>query len=483
MINQQKPRWIERPTFFRRLEGETSLARILWNLLIVVALFFVNKFGAAGNVVFCLVTTFMVVYRGENILKIFILWCFISYANEFLIDKTNILGIWKFLLIMICGIRVSYEAYKKQVMMLNMRHIYALFAFGICCMIMALINQYLVVISVLKTASFVFGVYVLLLAGKTYKSSGRALVEWVLAIAIFFVLINIMAYVTGIAEVYVRRGEEVVAPTGIPGATSHPQALGTMSALLTMFCGGIYLFTPYRPRWLVASLCVAVLVICYLSAARTGLFSAIMTLGIAIVMSMSMSPWTRKKFRVKVTPAQVVVVGILLGVLVVFLDVLQEGEIMSKAERFIVKRGEAQESAIDTVFASREALIEFSWDNFLNSPLIGIGFGISYTPGFAERAGVFSAPTEKGFLPTAILEETGVVGTFFFLFFIVTLYRYFLLSKNLLAVVMLSGALIISLGEMILFSFGGLGLLVWSMVGASLIIGRSYSLSPRIKKF
>jgi hypothetical protein len=457
-----------------------SLLKIGLNLLLITGLYFVNLWETVGNAIFCAALIIMVMCSGNNVIKVLILWCFILFANGYLIHKGILLSYLKFVILFLCGLRVAFDAYRKNLSLKNISYLYALLAFGLCCSLLAFVNDYMLEVSLLKIGSFIYGAGTLLLAGRVYKQSGKSLVEWILAIAIFFIAVNILSYGMGIANVYVKGVDEVVAPTGIPGATSHPQTLGTISSTLATFCFGLYLFAPYRLRWLSGGLSLVMLFICYLSAARTGLFAAVLSMGMAGVLAIAITVRKprHKLYYVGLSSLQLVLIGGLFAIFTLFYDAYRDGDISRQVIGFILKSGRhsgMDTVTVDNVFASREALIAFSWDNFMNQPLTGIGFGISYSGGFAERATLFSAPTEKGFLPTAILEETGIIGTALFLLFIYMLARHFWRSGNLFAMLLLTVVLLINMGEMVMFSFGGLGMFLWSMVAACMVIGDIYA--------
>lgn len=76
-----------------------------------------------------------------------------------------------------------------------------------------------------------------------------------------------------------------------------------------------------------------------------------------------------------------------------------------------------------------------------------------------------SATVEKGFMPTAVLEETGVLGAVLILvllaFLVVPVARY----GDIVAFWILSTALLLNFGEMIFFTMGGNGLYLWIVMG------------------
>ena len=116
-------------------------------------------------------------------------------------------------------------------------------------------------------------------------------------------------------------------------------------------------------------------------------------------------------------------------------------------------------------------LIERSWSIFLDQPLMGIGFGTSLDPYFIAKATLFSAPTEKGFLPTALLEEVGIFGALCFMIFLFAFFAHYWKARNIIALGMMVALLLLNFGEMMFFAMGGMGLYCWSMVGAGIALG------------
>jgi hypothetical protein len=79
-----------------------------------------------------------------------------------------------------------------------------------------------------------------------------------------------------------------------------------------------------------------------------------------------------------------------------------------------------------------------------------------------------SAPVEKGFLPTAILEEVGIPGALGFLgLFLTLLYRVYRTGDQPWAAVLLT-SIFVNLGEALFFSLGGLGLYFWIWIGLAI---------------
>jgi hypothetical protein len=133
---------------------------------------------------------------------------------------------------------------------------------------------------------------------------------------------------------------------------------------------------------------------------------------------------------------------------------------------YISKSGRADvDNLLSAYQVSRAVLFEPMIANISENPILGIGFGIASdsTAMNVVRDPLFgiaiSAPVEKGVMPLAILEEVGVVG-----FILVAIWILFLLRRaaanGIASFLVVTTMLLINLGELVLFSPGGMGMLM-----------------------
>ena len=146
---------------------------------------------------------------------------------------------------------------------------------------------------------------------------------------------------------------------------------------------------------------------------------------------------------------------------------LATGRVSSGVSEFVLKGG--QGSVSESFEASRGGLVSSQLRNFMASPWIGHGFGVfaegDPTPGVRTFMGIpVSAPVEKGVLPTAVLEETGVIGFLCFAWLIYALIAPVWRRAPHPIVAMLIACLFVNLGEAILLSPGGMGLHIWLLI-------------------
>jgi hypothetical protein len=132
---------------------------------------------------------------------------------------------------------------------------------------------------------------------------------------------------------------------------------------------------------------------------------------------------------------------------------------------------------------TRGAQITNDFDIIAEHPLLGYGFGVSpgsegyLDPNTVQLWGVpLSAPIEQGFLPLATIAQIGVVGSLFILAFLFSMYRSARRSSAEDAGLFVA-VIGVNFGEMIFFSFGSMGGLVWVML-VFLAVNGSMSGSP-----
>ena len=118
----------------------------------------------------------------------------------------------------------------------------------------------------------------------------------------------------------------------------------------------------------------------------------------------------------------------------------------------------------EAMTASRMGLIESSLYDFKKNPVFGMGFQTieDHPRLLAEgRISIFSAPIEKGVLPTMILGEAGLVGAGVFLCWLLVFIS-ICRRKNYTCTICLMGVMLTSnLGEATFFSPGGTGGILW----------------------
>lgn len=261
-------------------------------------------------------------------------------------------------------------------------------------------------------------------------------------------------------EGYLRNG------TGFQGALNHPQAFGSAMALLGAWSVG-RLLGEKRPSWFLLGVAALCLVLVVLSEARTG--------GLALVFGVTVAalvvPFLAGKRVSSVLPGlksrrfQVVAFVALAAAIVM------GSFLVSVAEEFIAKSGRANVTGLMEAYeVSRGGLMDTMTDNIRRDPWRGIGFGVASDPYLMTitRDPVLGLPVgaaiEKGVMPLAVLEEGGILGFVLVAFWMWTVLR--LSARGGIApLAVVITILLVNMGEAVLFSPGGMGLLQLILVG------------------
>lgn len=326
-----------------------------------------------------------------------------------------------------------------------------LLAFFAVILVFSLLTSQMPIVSAFKLISFTVGV------GTVFTAFHRTLhlrdywLAWFFTLSIFIVLTS--APLAGTSLGYERGA-------GFQGILSHPQTFGPISATIASFLTGLCLFHQNRSKLVMISAVLAWTGL-YGSQSRTALLAAI--LGLAIVVGVGLfktQSWQLQIKRVATSLGTMVAAVVGLAFIAIFWSNVQ-----SAIVGFLLK-DEGQASVVASLEDSRGGLIERSMSNFYSAPITGIGLGV---PSDASRArvetGAFGLPVgasvEKGFMPSAVLEETGIVGAILVVLMIGYLIWPVIHGAPLALFWMLLTSLLVNFGEMVFFSVGGMGFYFW----------------------
>jgi hypothetical protein len=450
------------------------------NMGVILLLFCVNKLGELGNLISLGLLAVIAIQSTSGALKALSMLGLVIMGNPFIAEKTIILTYFRFPLLGLAGARILFDVVSKRPDLMRLSFLNGLLLFGGVCVIIAPVNGYFTGVAVLKASLFTYGVYAILSGTMLDAAKKSDLTVWFVALMAF---VSIMTYLTiplGISSVF--RGEimRFGGSGGLSGVTSHQQVLGAFAAISAILCFTLATFSKLPHRWLLNLLFLSFLPILWLTRSRT----AVATLMLSILFVIAVAPFVLRGQKAnfnRLNLGKWIAAGAGLLVLGFFADFATGGRIGKKMTDFVFKGrlGSHYSVTSEEITSSRMGLIELSWDIFLKHPATGINFGTSLDPYFVANANLLSAPTEKGFLPTAILEETGVVGTSFFVLFLCLTFIRFYRDENIIGIAVLGGFLIQNLGEMMFFSLGGAGLYCWSIVGAGIAIGYRHQRGQR----
>jgi len=248
---------------------------------------------------------------------------------------------------------------------------------------------------------------------------------------------------------------------GFQGILVHPQTYGPVIASFTAFFISLYLYRNAHSLLVIAGIILGLAGI-FTSRARTGMLAFVIGL-VGVVLLLYIVKAGKRDFKIKINPALLII-----GLLTLIFMTLNFDNITRSVHGYIFKYGSASNIS-EAVTQSRSALTERSMQNFYESPLTGIGFGVpSSQSGFHATRGPFGIPIaasiEKGFLPSAILEEIGIIGAVSLVMLLFFLLKPVILSGTPLYIWIVLIALSVNLGESILFSLGGMGFFFWVLI-------------------
>ena len=349
------------------------------------------------------------------------------------------------------------------------RVVFATILLGIGIMLHSLLFSSMKSVSLLKAVSWTVACATLITAWSGLSLDQRQ----VLAKQIFIGLVVVMVLsipLLGTGLGYLRNGK------GFQGVLNHPQAFGPTMAILGAWTMGRILTSP-RPDFRLMGLFAACLVMIVLSEARTAGFALVLAL---IAAGVVVQVLTRKRF-VVLFPA-IRSRRFQVAALLAFAAMLVAAPLLAGIlQGYVAKRGGSTDIT-EAYERSRGGLIDQMVANIRKDPWRGVGFGVaseptemmvSYDPVLGLPVG---ASIEKGVLPLAVVEELGIPGALAVLAWIWLLVRRSIKGAGLVPLALLFTALLLNMGEMMLFSPGGMGLLLL------VVIGLAASEKPQVRR-
>jgi len=321
----------------------------------------------------------------------------------------------------------------------------------------SLFTSKIAVVSTFKLLSFFMGTFTILYCFRQTQYLKDHWKNWFTTIFTFMTVGSFLILPLGLG--YLRNG------SGFQGLFNHPQTMGPVGAIMATWFLGIYLFSREKKSiWylVMGGLCIFFI---FLSQARIGL--AMMAGGFVFAYLAFIG--SGKIVRIPRAGKNMIALSVFAFLVLLAYDA---SSITNFFTEFLQKRTEGAELS-EVVYESRGFLIAASMQNFYDFPVFGIGFGVptDYESGFRNMSTFMGIPTgasiEKGFMPSAVLEETGLIGATLTIILIATLIITVNRKHQFHVLWLLMTTLLLNVGEAVLFSFGGLGLFAWLMFGFS----------------
>ncbi|TNC82146.1 MAG: hypothetical protein C9356_05690 [Oleiphilus sp.] len=373
----------------------------------------------------------------------------VRYLNPGLFTFGGNIGLasWATLL---CAAGRALMSFRPQ----SLRIMAPIWLFGLVAFATSSVASSFVGVSVMKLLSFLLGASTAIMCACALSRQERAaLTTWLAALLVVIVLASLLTlFMPAIAHF---RG------AGFQGILNHPQSLGALMApFVSWLLASIYL----QHRSLVSPyLFVAVLfvVIIVLSETRTAMVAVALGLAFTFLHYVVRSGRYLSRHSLPKNLSKIMLSLVLLTTMTLSLAPLRDAVF-----GYVLKRDSAN---VEEALSSRTHGIDSQWQNFLARPVEGWGFGIYPGHHFAKEIHYFmgipiSAPVEKGFLPTAVLEEVGVVGSIFLLFLLFRMVKDAASNRDIRWLALLYTCVFVNLGEMVFFSSGGIGMFFWVLM-------------------
>lgn len=456
-----------------RAPAEFNHIQILWpQVLAIVVLLLGAKAGATP--LFYALLIFWALRSHVCALQALTFSFLLGFLNPAFFPGSGLAGALRLLILGAAIARIFFDAHTGGVKWTYT--LWALAAFSVMVASSSLLFSSNPTISILKVLSFSLGVAAILMASQLNRGQLVYWQSWFFTLFLVVLCLSIPTYLLHSIG-FAKNGR------GFQGILNHPQAFAVFLCPLTTWLSCVVVTREKTEPLFFWTLLLAWFSL-FASQGRTALLSVILGVFSALlIMSLFQSHILRAMFgrlrrdkRAAVTLNLSLILG--LGLALVYFPNIQQGlsDFMSKGD---------DTASIDEQFHnSRGFLIERSWENFQENPLVGIGFGVPSEPnddkGLGSDAGgiAVSAPTEKGFLPSAALEENGVLGTIFLVIFMGCLLHDCLKRRSFANLCLFLTCIFVNIGEMIFFSLGGVGLFMWLLMGLALIPEAAKPVAP-----
>lgn len=325
-----------------------------------------------------------------------------------------------------------------------------------------------VVISLMKTITFGLATTAVLVAYNHVRPSRLAsLQRWMVTVGLTVIGLS--------ALTLLRPGIGLGGDGGLQGLLNQPQALGIFMAPFAAWAIAGTLLMRRRATRLEMWVALASIALIILSKARTAGLSA--ALGVMVVIA-ARALGTRRLGQAALGRA-ILIGALACGALAAV--AVTTGAVSKIVTAYLYKGSSGETQNLDQAFyASRGGGAVDQWDYFLDKPLLGNGFGVYPDGHFPTGVETFdgipiSAPVEKGFLPTAILEEGGALGGALLTLLIALLCRRAWRNTDLRWRAMFIACLALNIGECVFMSPGGIGIFDWLLLSLAMF---SYRAEP-----
>jgi len=403
-------------------------------------------------------------------LKAMMIGTLIAYGNPLLFPPGPAAGILLRVVLIVMALRVL-----PMMRGADVRLIWPLWLFSIVAALTSWIQSPALPISLMKIVTFIVATSAVLVAFRRLSPAEmRRIQTWFLSVGITVIAISGLTLV----QPSVALGGDA----GLQGVLNQPQALGIFIAPFAAWSlSGAFLMRRSASR-LEIWFCIAALILIVITKARTAGFATIFALAV-VVAARVLSGRRRIQARLGRPIVLACVTALVLGIVA-----FATGKVGTVLMDYAYKGSKGSAKDLSGAFYdSRGNSVLAQWQSFLNHPFTGNGFGVYPNGKFPVPvvyvAGIpISAPVEKGFLPSAELEEGGVPGEVTLLLVILWLARDAWRHPDLRWRALFCACLGVNIGECVFLSPGGIGMIDWLLLGLAVCAWRAGTGSPRLAR-
>ena len=447
------------------VKGEVRLLPKFFLFLTVLVLI-LSAVGPLG-ILFMLGVTFYALRGSKESIEALTMLAFMIVINKGL-ASVPLVSLFRWAILFAAFGRILWDSIMKDESFPSI--MVPLMLFSSTVFLFSLMASQLPLVSVLKLISFAIGVGTIMIGLYRTMHLREYWVSFFLTLGVFILLASLPLYGSRLG--FLRNG------TGFQGIINHPQVYGSLAATTTSFLTGLVLFYGNRSRLILIALGIGWIGI-FTSQSRTAFLALFTAFLLVLVGCLFNRSWFEKVSAAFTSLNSFFAMALLSVFLLLNWSSLQEG-----LTKFLLK-DDGDTSVAASLEDSRGDLIQRSMDNFMSAPITGIGFGVPSDPRLTRiETGFLGLPigasVEKGFMPSAVLEETGLAGALFVIMIIFALIIPVVKYGGIPLFWMLMTCFMINLGEMVFFSVGGMGLYLWLLIG--FCYSYSIALSPKYYK-
>lgn len=254
------------------------------------------------------------------------------------------------------------------------------------------------------------------------------------------------------------------------GVTNQSQTMGPLAAMFNAFILSDWAFNSKGKGWVywVVIICAPVLI--YWTQSRTAMAAYLFSLVVVWWRAQSSGQVERRK------KGALLAMGGAAVVLIALALAFSQG-LRDRVAQFALKYSQdasAEDISAENVFSTRIGKMEEGWYYFKQSPIFGNGFQVHEMMALNKGRKFdirqyLTAPIEKSFWPTMVLDEGGIIGMAIFLAFLGAAFSSAFRHKSECFLACFSTMMVLNCGEATIFSVSACGGVQWALCFIALV--------------